>query len=122
MLFSDALISYGNFQYPIIPFELRSRNVNGQATLNCLVEIMKQFLEGLTLRGASGNGWNFCPETTFLCLAHYYFDFHSSIIRLLAENRRASNTVTQTPPPAPSVNDADSVGRSRSSARPGPRV
>ena len=61
-----------------------------QAPLNYFIEIVKQFLKCLSLRGASGNGGNFRPITALLSLMDYYFDFHGLIIVRLVTNRRAS--------------------------------
>jgi hypothetical protein len=41
---------------------------------------MKQLLKRFTLRGTSGNSWNFGPETTLFCFVHDHFDFHGVII------------------------------------------
>lgn len=68
--------SHCDFQNAIISLELSGRNVNGQTTLHRLIKVVKQFLKGLALRGATGNGWNLRPETTFLRFVHYDFDFH----------------------------------------------
>ena len=40
------------------------------------MNILKQLLNGLTLRSASRDPWNFGPETTFLCWMHNDLDFH----------------------------------------------
>jgi hypothetical protein len=69
-------LSYGDFQHAIISIELRGRNVNGQATLNCFIEIPQQLLERLALSGASGDGWNLGPITALFRVVDDDFDFH----------------------------------------------
>lgn len=45
--------------------------------------------------GASRDGRNFGPETTFLCLVNYDFDFHGYIIRVLGIKWRGLSGVRE---------------------------
>jgi len=46
------------------------------ATLYCLAQVMKQLIERLTLRGATGNDRNLGPKSAFLGFVHNDFDIH----------------------------------------------
>lgn len=53
-------------------------NVDGQATFDRFIEVLKQIFEGFSLRCATWDGRNFRPESAFLSLMHNDLDSHDS--------------------------------------------
>src|SRR3990167_7177901 len=53
--------SYGDFQHAVLVCGLRLLDIHREATLDGLVEIFQQLLEGIAFRGTAGDGWHFRP-------------------------------------------------------------
>jgi hypothetical protein len=59
---------------------LNCPHINRQATFDCFLEVLKQVLEGVSLRCAAGEGGNLGPVSTFFSLMHDDLDLHGRII------------------------------------------
>src|SRR3954471_4027910 len=55
--------------------------VPGKTSLDGLIEVLKKFLESLSLSRAAGNGRDFGPIAAFLFFMNYDFNFHYSVLR-----------------------------------------
>jgi hypothetical protein len=66
-------LSHGDLQYLILLRNFNIVQIDGQATLDSLIDITEEFIECLALGGTAWNRRNFGPVTTFFRLVNDYF-------------------------------------------------
>jgi hypothetical protein len=69
-------LSYSDFKNARCAAGIGLRNIDGQTSLNSLVQIAQEFIHGLALGRATWNGRDFGPEAAFLRIMHNDFDLH----------------------------------------------
>jgi hypothetical protein len=72
-----SAVEAGDFDDPIAFACLNGVRVDREATLNGLIEVFEQLLEGLALSGAARYGRDLRPESPFFGLVDYDFQSHA---------------------------------------------
>ena len=101
-----TLTSYGNVHDPVAPPGLDVSHIDGQATLNGLVEIGQQLLERVAFRGAIGDGGDLSSESAFGGLVNHDLQSHGDLLQAEPAARghalkRSAIRLSNTPAPPP---------------------